>query len=95
MAVESKFFSTVPTASRRYFVWVQIVIAFLFLELAIWAPTTQIRNRWGTIALITILVLVLIDVLIDRPRSGVSASDGRSRSAQAWCWGSASRRLLS
>ena len=70
MAVESRFFSTVPTASRRYFVWVQIVIAFLFLELAIWAPTTQIRNRWGTIALVTILVLVLIDVLIDRSSLG-------------------------
>ena len=60
MAVESKTFP----------VWAQIVIAFLFLEFAIWAPTTQIRNRWGTIALITILVLLLIDVLIDRPSLG-------------------------
>jgi membrane protease YdiL (CAAX protease family) len=51
---------------RRYFVWAQIVIAFLFLEFALWAPTTAIRNRWGSIAIITIVVLVLRDVLIDR-----------------------------
>ena len=70
MAVEAKTLPAVPTASRRYFVWAQIVIAFLFLEFAIWAPTTQIRNRWGAIALITILVLLLTDVLIDRPSLG-------------------------
>ena len=39
---------------------------FLFLEFALWAPRTKIRNRWGAIALIAILVLVLIDVSIDR-----------------------------
>ena len=55
-----------PTAYRRYFVWTQIVIVFLFLEFAIWAPTPEIRNRWAAIGAITILVLVLIDVLIDR-----------------------------
>jgi membrane protease YdiL (CAAX protease family) len=53
-----------PTACRRYFVWTQIVIVFLFLEFAIWAPET--RKRWAAIGAITILVLVLIDVLIDR-----------------------------
>jgi membrane protease YdiL (CAAX protease family) len=67
MAVESKIFPAVTAAGRRCFVWAQIVIAFLFLEFAIWAPTTKIRNRWGAIAMITILVLVVIDVLIDRP----------------------------
>jgi len=77
MAVESKTLAaetpaipsapTVPNLAvpRRYFVWAQIVIAFLFLELAIWAPTPHIRNRWAGIAAITILVLVLINVLID------------------------------
>jgi membrane protease YdiL (CAAX protease family) len=82
MAVESKISlaetSAIPpalkvrslafqTACRRLFVWAQIIIAFLFLEFAIWAPTTKIRNRWGAIAIITILVVVVIDVLIDRP----------------------------
>jgi len=61
MAVESRVFPAVPTACRRYFVWAQIVIAFLFLEFAIWAPTPETRNRWAAIAAITILVLVLID----------------------------------
>jgi membrane protease YdiL (CAAX protease family) len=56
----------VPTASRRYFVWTQIVIVYLFLEFAIWAPTRETRNRWAAIGAITILVLMLIDVLIDR-----------------------------
>ena len=56
----------VPTASRRYFVWTPIVIVFLFVEFAIWAPTRESRNRWAAIGAITILVLVLIDVLIDR-----------------------------
>src|ERR1035441_7997600 len=56
----------IPTAYRRYFVWAQIIVAFLFLEFAIWAPTPEIRNRWAAIAAITILVLVLADVLLDR-----------------------------
>ena len=51
----------VPTACRRYFVWTQIVIVFLFLEFAIWAPTPEIRKRWAAIGVITILVLMLID----------------------------------
>ncbi len=51
----------VPAAYRRYFVWAQIVIAFLFLEFALWEPKLETRNRWVAIAAITILVLVLID----------------------------------
>src|SRR5208282_6099322 len=66
MAVDSKTLPAVPTALRRYFVWAQIIVAFLFLEFAIWAPTPEIRNRWAAIAAITILVLVLADVLLDR-----------------------------
>src|ERR1019366_1221522 len=77
MAVESKTFpagtAAIPggrkvraAAYRRYFVWAQIIVAFLFLEFAIWAPTPEIRNRWAAIAAITILVLVLADVLLDR-----------------------------
>jgi membrane protease YdiL (CAAX protease family) len=61
MEVESRAFPAVPAVWRRYFVWAQIVIAFLFLEFAIWAPTTAIRNRWAAVAAITILVLMLID----------------------------------
>ncbi len=66
MAVDSKTLPAVPAALRRYFVWAQIIVAFLFLEFAIWAPTPEIRNRWAAIAAITILILVLTDVLLDR-----------------------------
>ncbi len=66
MAVEPKIHTAVATAFRRHFVWAQIVVAFLFLELAIWAPTVEIRNRWATISGITILVLVITDVVMDR-----------------------------
>ncbi len=50
-----------PTAYRRYFVWAQIVIAFLFLEFGLWEPRLETRNRWVGIAAIVILVLALID----------------------------------
>jgi membrane protease YdiL (CAAX protease family) len=48
-------------ASRRSFVWAQVIIVFLFLEIVLWAPTRDIRNRWAVITMITILVLVLMD----------------------------------
>jgi membrane protease YdiL (CAAX protease family) len=56
----------ISTGYRRYFIWAQIIIMFVLLELAIWAPTRTIRNRWAVIAAITILVLVLINALMDR-----------------------------
>src|SRR5580698_5336381 len=52
---------TVPSAYRRYFIWAEIIFVFLFLEFALWAPTREIRNRWALIAMISILLLVLID----------------------------------
>jgi membrane protease YdiL (CAAX protease family) len=76
MAVESKLFPAgtaamplglkvrglaVPAAYRGYFVWAQIIIAFLFLEFALWEPRLETRNRWVGIAAITILAMVLID----------------------------------
>jgi len=69
MAVESTTYPAVATAFRRYFVWAQIVVVFLFLEVAIWASTVEIRNRWAAISGITILILVLTDLLMDRSRS--------------------------
>ena len=51
----------VPIAYRRYFVWAQIVIAFLFLEFGLWEPRLETRNRWVGMATVTILVLVLVD----------------------------------
>ena len=51
----------VSTAYSRYFVWTQIIVAFLFLEFALWEPRLETRNRWVGVAAITILVLALID----------------------------------
>src|SRR5271165_333549 len=46
---------------RRYIVWAQTVIVFVFLEFALWEPTTRLRNRWAIIAMCTLLALVLTD----------------------------------
>lgn len=74
MALKSNPFPAETTASRRFFVWAQIVIVFVLLEFALWSPTTHIRSRWAAIAAITLIVLVLIDVLLDPssiPRLGL------------------------
>jgi membrane protease YdiL (CAAX protease family) len=55
---------------RRYFVGVQIVIVFLFLEFALWAPTRQIRNRWAAVVAVLILVLTLLDAFTDQSSLG-------------------------
>ena len=65
----STTYPAVATAFRRYFVWTQIVVVFLLLELAIWASTVEIRNRWAAISGITILVLVVTDLLMDQSGS--------------------------
>jgi membrane protease YdiL (CAAX protease family) len=65
MALKSKPFPAELTASRRFFIWAQIVIVFVLLEFALWAPTTHLRNRWAAIAAIALVVLVAVDVLID------------------------------
>jgi membrane protease YdiL (CAAX protease family) len=66
MPAEPTTHPALPNASRRYFVWAQIVIVFLFLEFALWAPTKQIRNRWAATVAIAILVLILIDAFTGR-----------------------------
>jgi membrane protease YdiL (CAAX protease family) len=56
-----------PTGPRRRsLVWAEIIVVFLFLELALWAPTLKIRNRWAAIVSIAILAFVLVDGRIDR-----------------------------
>jgi membrane protease YdiL (CAAX protease family) len=57
----------IASGLRRYLLWAEIITVFVFIELSLWAPTRQIRNRWATIAALTILVATLADVLIDRP----------------------------
>jgi membrane protease YdiL (CAAX protease family) len=71
MVLKSKPFPAELTAPRRFFIWAQIVIVFVLLEFALWAPTTHLRNRWAAIAATTLLVVITIDVVI-APSPGVS-----------------------
>ena len=57
---------TIATGLRRYVVWSEIILLFALLELALWAPTHEIRNRWAAIAAFTLLAATVIDVLIGR-----------------------------
>jgi membrane protease YdiL (CAAX protease family) len=51
----------VPLAYRNYFTWFQVVIAYTFLEYALWSSQLELRNTWALIATITIFVFVLVD----------------------------------
>lgn len=51
----------IPARYRPYFVWGQLIVAFLFLEFALWQPRMAIRNRWLGISALTILAFVLVD----------------------------------
>ena len=55
----------IATGLRRYVVWAEIITVFALLELALWAPAHEIRNRWAAISALTILVVTVIDVLLD------------------------------
>src|SRR5207244_1309458 len=79
MAVESKSFPVgatplpavtvrVQTAGiqdtyRRQFTWVQVIIAFLFVECAVWAARLSVRSRWA----LATGAIVLVFALVDRP----------------------------
>jgi membrane protease YdiL (CAAX protease family) len=65
--IDSTALRAEATAYRRYFLWAQIAIAYLFLELAIWAPTLHLRNRWAAILAITMLIFILSDGLSNLP----------------------------
>jgi membrane protease YdiL (CAAX protease family) len=79
MAVESKSFPVgatplpavtvrVQTAGiqdtyRRQFTWAQVIIAFLFVECAVWAARLSVRSRWA----LATGAIVLVFALVDRP----------------------------
>jgi membrane protease YdiL (CAAX protease family) len=48
---------------RRKLVWAQVILAFLFLECAVWAARLSVRSRWAIAA----GAIILIFVLADRP----------------------------
>lgn len=51
----------IPATYQRSFTWVQMVVAFLLLEFALWTPQPGGRNRWAVITMTTILFFVLVD----------------------------------
>jgi membrane protease YdiL (CAAX protease family) len=79
MAVESKSFPVsteslraveirvqsvgIQDTYRRQFIWAQVIIAFLFLECAVWAARLSVRSRWALAA----GAIVLVFALVDRP----------------------------
>jgi membrane protease YdiL (CAAX protease family) len=79
MAVESKSFPVPATsipevtirvrtvgisdALRRQLTWAQVIVAFLFVECAVWAARLSVRSRWAVAA----GVLVVAFALVDRP----------------------------
>lgn len=53
-------------ASRRYIVWTEIVVLFVLLELALWAPHREMRNLWAVAAAIAMDIFIIVDLLIGR-----------------------------
>lgn len=51
----------VPAAYRRYFVWFQLIVAYVFMERALWSSRLAFRNTWAFVATVTILLFVLVD----------------------------------
>ncbi len=51
----------VSTPPRRSLVWAQIIVVYVFVELALWAPTRALRNRWALLAAIAVAIAVLLD----------------------------------
>jgi membrane protease YdiL (CAAX protease family) len=51
----------VPLAYRRYFTWFQLIVAYVFMERALWSSRLAFRNRWAFIAAITVFIFVLVD----------------------------------
>jgi membrane protease YdiL (CAAX protease family) len=79
MAVEAKFFpvvaSPLPAVTirvrtvgiqetyRRHLIWAQVIVAFLFVECAVWAARLSVRSRWALAA----GTIVAVFALVDRP----------------------------
>ncbi len=65
----------VPLAYRRYFTWFQLIVAYIFMERALWSSRLAFRNRWALVAVITVFIFALVD----RPslqRMGLSLPTG-------------------
>jgi membrane protease YdiL (CAAX protease family) len=51
----------IPLAYRCYFTWFQLILAYVFMERALWSSRLAFRNTWALVAAITVFVFVLVD----------------------------------
>jgi len=51
----------VPLAYRRYFTWFQLIVAYVFMERALWSSRLAFRNRWAFVAAMAVLLFVVVD----------------------------------
>lgn len=64
---------------RRFFVWFQLVAAYVLLERALWAPQLAARNGWALVAGAVVLVFVAVDrPSLDRLGLGMPRRAGAS-----------------
>jgi membrane protease YdiL (CAAX protease family) len=50
-----------PQKYRLYFTWFQLIVAYVFMERALWSSRLAFRNRWALVAILTVFVFALID----------------------------------
>ena len=51
----------VAEAYRRPFAWCQLIIAYVFMERALWSSRLALQNKWIFVTAATVLVFVLVD----------------------------------
>ncbi len=62
---------------RRRLTWGQVVIAFLFVECAVWAARLSVRSRWAVAAGVLVILLAVID-RASVHRLGLDWTNGRA-----------------
>jgi len=50
-----------PVAYRRPFAWCQLIIAYLFMERALWSSRLSLQNKWVFVTAVTVLALAVVD----------------------------------
>jgi membrane protease YdiL (CAAX protease family) len=54
----------VGEVARKYrvvFTWFQLVVAYVFMEKALWSAHLAFRNRWALVAIVTVFVFAAVD----------------------------------
>src|SRR5215475_4347116 len=46
---------------RRRLTWTEVIIAFLFVECAVWAARLSVRSRWAVAASVLVVLIALAD----------------------------------